>query len=74
MTDDGVRAISEFECRYRYDPMCPHCGHIIRDAWEINFGPGLDGETELLCGHCESEFICERSTEVRYSTRKKEDR
>ncbi len=49
-------------------PVCPHCGHVEQDAWEIDFGPGLDGDTHHWCGSCGKEYYVERLTTVYYST------
>ena len=53
---------------YTREPECPYCGGIEKDAWEINFGPGMEGETEITCGHCEREYKCSRQVEITYST------
>ena len=50
-------------------PVCPHCGHRHHDAWEWNFGPGLEGETEYECDDCGKPFHCEREVTVYYTTR-----
>lgn len=52
-------------------PVCPYCGHLYIDAWEIYFD-GLEAENEIACAHCKEEYIVARSVEVTYSTRKKE--
>lgn len=49
---------------------CPHCGHLERDAWEIDFGPGLDGDTVVTCGKCEQEYFASRQVSVWYQTTK----
>lgn len=51
-------------------PVCPHCGHVEQDAWEINFGPGLDGDTEVTCNSCGEEYFCERIVYIEYKTAK----
>ena len=53
---------------YTIEPECPYCGHLVRDAWELNFG-GMEGETTHECGHCEREFTVERSVSISYTTR-----
>jgi predicted RNA-binding Zn-ribbon protein involved in translation (DUF1610 family) len=53
------------------DPVCPACGHRHRDAWEWNFGAGLEGNTEHDCDNCGAEFRCERIVDVYYTTRLK---
>ena len=49
-------------------PVCPACGHIERDAWELDFGHGLDGDTETSCGSCGEDYLCSRNCVVTYST------
>lgn len=52
-------------------PVCPHCGHKHSDAWEWNFGPGLDGSSEgRTCDNCEEAFDCDRVVDVIYTTKK----
>jgi hypothetical protein len=51
------------------EPICPHCGHREKDAWEINFGPGLDGDAEVTCNSCGEEYHCSRCVSVSYTTR-----
>lgn len=47
-------------------PRCPHCGSEEHDAWEINFGPGLDGDAEVTCNSCGGEYFCSREVSVSY--------
>lgn len=51
-------------------PVCPYCGHVEQDAWEINFGPGLDGDTEVSCNSCGEDYFCERIVDVSYKSSK----
>lgn len=54
---------------YRTDnPICPYCGYITKDAWEINFGPGLEGDTMLSCDSCDKEYFCSRICDISYTT------
>lgn len=50
---------------------CPYCGASITDSWEVDFGPGLDGDTEFQCNesNCEKRFEVTRVTDVRYTSR-----
>lgn len=50
-------------------PVCPHCGHVERDAWEWNFGPGMEGEADVDCASCGEPFVCEREVTIYYSTK-----
>lgn len=54
-------------------PICPYCGSVERDAWEINFGPGIDGDTVHTCGHCGEEYLLERVVFVQYSSSELKD-
>jgi len=53
-------------------PVCPYCGHVERDAWEIDFGPGLDGDAETSCNSCGADYFCSRNVSVTYTTRKEQ--
>ena len=57
------------ERELRDNPVCPHCGGVASDAWEIDFGPCGDGETTITCGHCERDYHCERVVDVTYRTK-----
>jgi hypothetical protein len=51
-------------------PVCPHCGHKHDDAWEWNFGQGLDGFIDgRECDYCGGVFTCERVVDVNYTTK-----
>jgi hypothetical protein len=52
------------------NPICPHCGHIEQDAWEIDFGPGLDGEREVSCNSCDEDYFLERIVFICYKSAK----
>lgn len=51
---------------YTIKPTCPHCGHVDHDDWEINFGPGLDGDTVTCCDACGLDYFLSRLVIVRY--------
>lgn len=57
--------------------ICPYCGYEHRDSWEIDFGAGMEGDTEMECNRCDETFIASRCVTVTYSTckagEKKED-
>ena len=50
-------------------PQCPYCGHIERDAWEIDFGPGFDGDKIHTCNACDRNYFLSRHVAVSYSSR-----
>jgi DNA-directed RNA polymerase subunit RPC12/RpoP len=59
-----------YDTKYQDAPTCPHCGHHIRFAWEIVFGPGAEGEAEIECGECGKIFLASRQFRTTYSTQK----
>lgn len=64
-----------FHTRYTDEIICPHCGYMYTDSWELGHtaeGTIIDhGEEE--CERCEKVFIWEKQITVEYSTDKKED-
>ena len=57
------------DTQYTTEPVCPHCGHRERDAWEIDFG-SMDGDTTVTCESCGEDYFCSRHVEVSYTTDK----
>ncbi len=61
---------NELQTNLQPRPVCPHCGHQHNDAWEWNFGPGLDGDSEGRdCYECGEAFDCRRVVDVSYTTK-----
>lgn len=58
------------DLKFNTEPVCPHCGHHQRDAWEINFGDSMEGSAEIECGACDEPFFVEREVTVTYTTAK----
>ena len=59
-----------YDTNLQHRPVCPHCGHEHDDAWEWNFGNGLEGTSEARqCYRCDGEFDCERVVYVSYTTK-----
>lgn len=56
----------DLDLEHNKAPVCPFCGYVARDAWEIGDG---EGETEHDCGNCERPYLVYRHIEVTYSTR-----
>lgn len=52
--------------------VCPYCGYEERDSWEINLGPGIEGDGDASCASCGKDFRVWRHCSVSYSTRKME--
>ncbi len=48
------------------EPVCPYCGTVQRDSWEL--GDDDDGETD--CDLCEKPFSYSRHVSVNWTTRK----
>ena len=59
------KRIAAFDGDHEYtsEAVCPHCGNVCGDSWEMS-----EGVTE--CGDCGHEFELERNVEVTYTTRK----
>lgn len=47
-------------------PICPHCGSVERDAWEIDFG--LSDSADIQCDKCEKTYHCTRHVSTTYIT------
>lgn len=62
----GAEAVNT-KHEYTPAPVCPHCGHVMRDAWELPID-GPEGECEADCGECDKPFIVSRQITVYYST------
>ena len=56
----------ELDLAYNPYPVCPHCGAVDRDAWELDFGPNEAITT--FCGSCENDYRVVRHQSVTYST------
>lgn len=58
----------EFNTYYTANIVCPHCGREHKDSWEVDFGPGIEGDTEMECGSCNSKFFVSRRAEISYTS------
>lgn len=56
------------DTEHRDTAICPHCGHPQRNMWEVNFGPGIEGDTEMDCGQCGKPFAVSRHATITYTT------
>lgn len=64
--DAGVeKQIAEFkgDTQYTHEVVCPHCGHVHTDSWEMTEGEGS-------CAHCDNYFTMSRDVTTTYSTEK----
>lgn len=57
----------EFDTEYQSQAVCPHCGSVNYDSWEL-FNEGDDEDTITQCGHCERLFHVSRIVEVTYTS------
>jgi hypothetical protein len=64
----GENKVEETKYLFNKEPICPNCETEYRDAWELTFDGGGEGETEVECGSCEKPFTIARHISVSYST------
>lgn len=65
------RVPEEWELRHTTYPLCPHCGHWMRDAWELDMD---DEQTEQVwCEGCDETYIVRCHVSVTYTTEKFEE-
>lgn len=68
-----------WEVKHEADPVCPYCGHVVRNAWDLDFGDGAEGTIdEFECSECGENYYLSRGIAVSYtsigeSERKTED-
>ncbi len=55
------------DLKHNDSPVCPHCGAVYRDAWEIPFDSGEDS-CDIDCGNCEQTYEVFRNISVTYCT------
>lgn len=60
----------DIDLLYNQEPVCPHCGEICGDAWEIDFNQSECAVVE--CGKCGKEYSICRDISVTYSTYKRD--
>ena len=60
--------MNQIDLDYTDEPVCPHCGAEMADAWEYQL---LDGDSEVVdCGRCGQQYKMTRNIDVTYSTAK----
>ena len=59
---------NEIDSEYTDEIVCPYCGNVHADSWEVD---GDDGEYD--CCECGKTFWYTRNISVDYSTKKLED-
>jgi hypothetical protein len=57
------------DTEHRDLPICPHCGHEHKEAWDWGF-PGAEGCIETWCESCGKEMIVSKSVTITYTTTK----
>lgn len=62
--------ISPDEHEYTDKAVCPHCGYVNRESYELGDGRLDDGHTE--CGSCGLPYTWSRYVTIQYSTEKEE--
>ncbi len=68
---DIEQGMAEVESWYTSEAVCPYCGHIDRDSWEL--GNGAEGCGVSECGECGKEYSYQRHISVSYSTEKMQE-
>ena len=63
--------MTKYNTEFTDNPICPHCGYKMKDAWEFDFGPGLEGDVTTQCDDCGKEIWITRHCSVSYSTEKR---
>jgi len=71
MNEQAARVIEDDRYAYEDRPICPYCGYVETDAWDIDLGPGTEGDGETDCNSCGETMLISRHCSITYSTRKK---
>jgi hypothetical protein len=65
---DASNAPDEFDCNYNSHAVCPYCGYVDYESYELE---GDDGECSIVdCCNCERQYRYIRHIDVSYSTSK----
>ena len=56
---------------YEPEVICPHCGHVDRDAWELPLDHDGDSTVEE-CGNCRELYTIQLHLTTEYSTAQSE--
>jgi len=60
----------KYECTHTDKLTCPYCGHVFADSWEVDFGAGIEGDSEPMCMSCGKFFIASRHALITYTSKK----
>lgn len=67
------REPEDFELSRNKEAVCPYCGNVNSDSWEIFECEDQDGaETEHICENCEREYNAVLNVEYSITTSKRE--
>jgi hypothetical protein len=71
MSEEKVMTEIEYATEYMNYPVCPHCGYMDRDVFELGFSVYDEDEViETECLHCEKSFKLTRIVTTTYSSSK----
>jgi len=70
----GKVETKEIDHEYTDEVVCPYCGYIMSDSWELGDRDGGECEWEEICPECDKKFISARMITIDYKTRKMEDK
>lgn len=57
------------DTQYTASPVCPWCGQVVRDAYEIRPGEA-EWDEVIECGKCGRNFMCSQTIQIYYYTSK----
>jgi hypothetical protein len=73
MTKHIAREPEDFELSRNQESVCPYCGYVCLDSWELFDCEDQDGaEAEHICGECEREYNVLLNVEYSFTTSKRE--
>ena len=49
-------------------PVCPYCGYIEHDDWDIDFG--INEDCEPTCNSCGADYLLSKHVKVTYTSSK----
>jgi len=62
----------DFELVRNAEVVCPYCGYVDTDSWEIFEYDDVDGaKTEYTCNECEKEFVIILNVEYSFTSERK---
>ena len=64
----GDTMIEKNKLQFNNEPVCPYCGNIERNAWELGL-VGDGDEAEHVCGACEEEYLVVLNLSISYDTK-----